>query len=83
MVVVETFDDYHTYTNTLATAALKGELPDVFMLNNNEDSLLENVIVGIDPSFISPNDFRKAYKGVFSDDLIVTLEEDASVEFLK
>ncbi len=83
VALIESFSDYSTYINTLSAAAARGELPDIFMLNNNEDTFLSELTLGIDPSFISPNDFRKAYRWVFSDDLVTTLEEDSSVEFLK
>ncbi len=82
-IVVESFSDYETYQNTLSSAFLQWVGPDIFVLNNNEISSLENQTQGIAPDFISPNDFRKVYGGVFGDDLIQVLEEDSTVEFLK
>jgi len=82
-ITVESFSDYETYKNTLASAFIKWTWPDIFVLNNNEKSILENQVMGIDPKFISPNDFRKSYKGVFWDNLIEIAEDDSTVEFLK
>jgi len=40
-------------------------------------------VMGIDPSIISPDDFRKNYDSVFSNDLIRrTKVEETEVEFL-
>jgi len=40
---VETFSDYTEYNMALSSAIIKGEAPDLYMLNNNEKSIfLEN-----------------------------------------
>lgn len=80
-ITVESFSDYDSYFYSLVSAFSKWEWPDVFVLNNSEQSVLEDNIIGIDPTLISPSDFRKAYKWVFGDDLISRTWE--WVEFLK
>ena len=69
-IIVETFYNYDTYFYSLASAFSKWVWPDIFVLNNNEKSVLEEHVIWINPSIISPNDFRKRYKWVFADDLI-------------
>ncbi len=78
---IETFSDYESYFYALVSAFSKWQWPDMFTLNNSEQSLLEDNIIGIDPTLISPSDFRKAYKWVFSDDLISRTGD--GIEFLK
>ena len=80
-ITVESFSDYDSYFYSLVSAFAKWEWPDIFVLNNSEQSVLEDNIIGIDPGLISPSDFRKAYKWVFWDDLISRTWE--GVEFLK
>ena len=82
-IVVESFSDWQTYTNSLSSAVFSGEAPDVFVLNNSESSLFENQILWINPWVISPNEFRLKFDPIFWDDLIVTDEQDSTVEFLK
>lgn len=82
-IIVESFDDYTTYQNTLVSAVVSGNAPDVFVLNNSETSILENQVFGIDPAAVSPNEFRVNFKPVFSEDLILSDENNSSVEFLK
>lgn len=81
--VIESFSDSDIYYDTLVSAILKWEAPDIFVLNNREDSALENQAAGIDPNIISPNDFRQRFKPLFSEDLIISDSEDESLEFLK
>ena len=78
---VESFSDYDSYFYSLVAAFSRWEWPDLFTLNNSERSVLEDNIIGIDPLLISPSDFRKMYKGVFSDDLISRTWD--GLEFLK
>ncbi len=82
---IEVFKDYDDYNFALMTAIAADKTPDIFVLNNNEKkSLFENQALWIDPKIINPNDFRKKYKWVFSDDLILAAwEKDQEVEFLK
>ncbi len=80
-IIIETFPDYEEYTYALTSAINSWVWPDLFVLNNNEDdSIFSNQVIWIPPSVISPNDFRKRYKWVFSDDLISWEWDD---EFLK
>jgi hypothetical protein len=67
------------------SAIISNKAPDVFVLNNNEkDSIFSNQIMWIDPKLINPNDFRKKFKWVFADDLIInTWDKDKPIEFLK
>jgi len=84
--VVESFDDYSEYNKSLASAIAKWKGPDIFMLNNNTSSFIDDNIVWIDPKLINPNDFRKKYKWVFWDDLILSSKDEKTgkqTEFLK
>ncbi len=70
-IIIETFPDYEEYTYALTSAISSWTWPDLFVLNNNEEnSVFANQVMWISSSVISPNDFRKVYKWVFSDDLI-------------
>jgi ABC-type glycerol-3-phosphate transport system substrate-binding protein len=82
---IEVFKDYDDYNFALMAAIAAGKTPDIFVLNNNEKkSLFEAQALWIDPKIINPNDFRKKYKWVFSDDLILSgWNKDKEVEFLK
>lgn len=84
-IIVESFSSYDDYSYSLVSAITSGKAPDIFVLNNNEkNSIYSNQVVWIDPAIINPNDFRKKFKWVFSDDLIVTSwNEEDSQEFLK
>jgi len=82
-ILVESFDDRVSYTNALTSAIILGQAPDIFVQNNGEISAFENQILGIDPNIISPNNFRLDFKPVFWDDLVISSEDDWTVEFLK
>lgn len=82
-IIVENFDDPETYKNTLTAAFSKGQAPDLFVIQNDEDSLFEDQIRVIDPSYIAPSNFKLRYKALFAQDLVVSDPNDASVEFLK
>ncbi|QFR39392.1 extracellular solute-binding protein [Candidatus Gracilibacteria bacterium 28_42_T64] len=83
-IKIESFSSYEDYYSALASAISKGKGPDLFVLNNNEKtSIFQDQVLGINPELISPIDFRKKYKGVFSDDLIMSvLDGEKQVEFL-
>lgn len=86
IVSVQSFSSYEEYILALSKAFISGTGPDIFMLNNNEkNSLLENQVLWIAPDVINPNDFRKKYKWVFSDDLITSFTDSEwkTTEFLK
>lgn len=85
---IETFSNYDEYTLALASAFAKGKWPDLFMINNSDSStLLSDYTFGIDPKIINPNDFRKKYNNVFSQDLIDSIAgetaEEEAIEYLK
>ncbi len=81
--VVESFPDYDTYTQALASAIIKDQAPDVFVLNNNEKSFLLDNVSWIDPKLIDPDNFRNNYRWFFANDLIETYWEwDQAEEFL-
>ena len=80
-ISVESFSDYDSYFYSLVAAFSRWEWPDLFTLNNSERSVLEDNIIWIDPLLISPSEFRKMYKWVFSDDLISRTWD--GLEFLK
>lgn len=80
---VESFSDRGIYQDSLTSAITGGVWPDMFVINNRESSSFENQILGIDPSIISPNDFRLRFSPVFSEDLIESDGVDLTLEFLK
>jgi len=84
-IKVEVFSNYDDYNLTLMSAIASWKAPDVFVLNNNEKySVFTNQTIWIDPKYLNPNDFRKKYKWVFADDLILSTKEwEKTQEFLK
>ncbi len=81
---IESFANYEDYSRALTSAMIKWEAPDVFVLNNNESSLFEEKVAAIPPSVINVVDFKKNYRGIFTDDLILQEEwKEETVEFLK
>jgi hypothetical protein len=54
------------------------------VLNNNEKyPILANSVVGIPNTLVNPNDFRRKYDRIFSEDLIERATTDNSIqEFL-
>lgn len=82
-VQVTSFKSYEEYYYALFGAFLRNEAPDMFVVNNSDAPIFEKNISGIDPSIISPDDFRNNYEQVFSNDLIKTTKvDDKEVEFL-
>ena len=68
---VESFSNSEEYNFALIWAIIKWKAPDLFVLNNGEkNSIFSEQIIWIDPNIINPNDFRKKYKWIFSEDLI-------------
>lgn len=85
---IETFSNYDEYTLALSSAFAKGKWPDLFTINNSDSStLLSDYTFGIDPNIINPNDFRKKYNNIFSQDLIASIPGDtpeaSAIEYLK
>lgn len=83
-IVIEKFTNYEDYYYTLSSALSSDKWPDVFVLNNNEkNSIFSNQATWVHPDVLNPNDFRKKFKWVFSDDLILTYDDWEEVqEFL-
>ena len=82
---VESFNSFDDYYYALTSSIIKWESPDLFVLNNNEKtSIFSEQTTWISPKIINPNDFRKKYKWIFSDDLIMSSpNEDWTIsEFL-
>lgn len=81
---IVSFKSYEEYYHALVGAFLRWEAPDMFVVSNNDSQFFEKQISGIDPSVISPDDFRKNYDLVFSNDLIkkTKVDEKNEVEFL-
>jgi hypothetical protein len=80
---IVSFSSYEDYYNSLVWAFLIWKAPDIFSLNNNDSSFFDLQVLWIDPNVISPDDFRKNYDTVFSNDLIrKTKVDDKDVEFL-
>ncbi len=86
-IIVESFPNYEDYSRALTSAMIKWIAPDIFVLNNNETSIFEEKITAIPTDVISPIDFKKNYRGVFTDDLILESiqgdDPESRVEFLK
>lgn len=83
-VKVESFWSYDDYFYSLNSAIISGKGPDIFVMNNNEKhSTFSEQVVWISPDTVNPNDFRKNYKWVFADDLIISnWEWDKKSEYL-
>ncbi len=83
--IVESFPDFEEYSLALKSAFLKWEAPDIFMLNNNEKSIFEEKIIAIPNEIVDTNEFKKNYKWIFWDDLIISSENEKweKVDFLK
>ena len=83
-IIIESFSTYDDYNDALNSAIIQWKAPDLFVLNNNEKNwMFSNQVVWINKSIINPNDFRKKYKWVFADDLIIsTWEWEEKQEFL-
>lgn len=80
---IVSFSNYEEYYNSLVWAFLSWKAPDIFSLNNNDSNFFDLQVLWIDPAIISPDDFRKNYDSVFSNDLIrKTKVDDKEVEFL-
>lgn len=85
MINVESFSNFEEYYFALMSSIIKWNSPDIFVLNNWEKKpIFNDQILWIDPTVINPNDFRKKYKWVFSDDLIESVDVNwKQQEFLK
>ena len=81
--LVESFDDYYTYEKAFFSAFLSWEAPDIFMLPSSQSSALEKQILVLDPTLVSPNDFRKNFKWILGDELIMSDGEEVKKEYLK
>ena len=77
IINVESFNSFEDYYYALASSISKWQGPDMFVLNNGEKtSIFSDQILWISPDVINPNDFRKKYKWIFSDDLIVNYTKE-------
>ena len=82
-VTIESFNNYEEYNLALASAIIKWEAPDLYMLNNNEKSIFLENAIWIDPQIISPDDMRASFSPFFWDDLIISSWEwEEKIEFL-
>lgn len=83
-IKIESFASYDDYFYTLNSAIISWKSPDIFVLNNNEKkSTFTEQVVWINPNIVNPNDFRKKFKWVFADDLIMSSWEwEQKTEFL-
>lgn len=80
---IVSFGNYEEYYNSLIWSFLKWSSPDIFVINNNDSPIFEGQISWLDPEVVSPDDFRKNYDIVFSNDLIKkTKVNDKDVEYL-
>lgn len=78
---VVSFADYEEYQLALTSALAKNMMPDIFVLNNNETlSVLWDQSILLPNNIISPNDFRKKYKWIFGDELIVEYDNNGEIE---
>jgi len=80
---IETFSNYEEYNMALSSAIVKGQAPDLYMLNNNEKSIFLENATGLDPEILSPDILRKYFYSFFWDDLIYSSgEKEEKTEFL-
>lgn len=70
------FESYDDYKETLMLELITDDGPDIFMLNNSEPLLLIDRILWIEPSYISPEEFRKNFYSPFPEELIDSVEDD-------
>lgn len=76
---IQVFPSYEDYTLALTAAISSSNAPDIFVLNNNEkNSVFLWQVVGLSPSKVNPNDFRRLYKWIFNEDLIESYSQDWS-----
>jgi len=71
---VKTFATYEQYFYTLSAALLRGEWPDMFVLNNNDAPVFSSHIMKISPSDIDPDAFLKDYEDIFGAELIAQVD---------
>ncbi len=77
------FHNYQEYSMALASAIIKEEAPDLYMINNNEKSIFLENAIWINPARISPDSLREYFYSFFGDDLISTVKDwDKNVEFI-
>lgn len=81
--IVENFDNYKEYNIALASALLRWEWPDIFMLNNNEISFMSEHTFWLDSNSIDIDEFSDSFVWFFGDDLIVSSwEEDNKINYV-
>jgi ABC-type glycerol-3-phosphate transport system substrate-binding protein len=68
------FASYADYEQTLLNVMADGNGPDIFVVNNNGGTLLENKMIAIPGSVINTDDFSKRFARVF-DELILSNKE--------
>lgn len=79
-ITIEIFPGYEEYTETLASALLVWQWPDIFVLNNNDkSSIFLDQIVWVQSDIVNPSDFRKKYNWFFANDLIESYQDEKSV----
>lgn len=79
---VTSFKTFKDYSIALKSAIIKWVAPDIFILNNNETSIFEELILEIPNSSINIYNFRKKYKTIFSTDLIIKKWETISLKWI-
>lgn len=82
---VVSFNDPTDYFESLSLAFFKGQAPDMFVLDNNENSLFEEKTLLLPPEVVNVSKFREEYHTLFSDDLIITVPTTDwwSAEYIK
>ena len=68
------FASYADYEQTLLNVMADGNGPDIFVVNNNGGTLLENKMIAIPSSVINADDFGKRYAKIF-DELVLSNKE--------
>lgn len=75
-IKLESFSSFEDYSLVLTNAIISWTAPDIFVLNNNEKNpIFWNQTVVLDNNYVNASDFRKRYKWVFADDLIISAWE--------
>lgn len=75
-IVVESFNDLKSYESALSSAFFKGVGPDIFVIPSQSKSPFENMVLALDPSILSPNDFRLEYNPFFGSQMILNDKEN-------
>gem|GEM_PF-594405 len=75
---VKSFSTYQQYFYALSAALLRGNGPDMFVINNNDAPIFSENLMKISPSEIDPDAFLKEYEDMFGAELIAQVDGETS-----